>query len=450
MVDPVKYEDSLDQVLTLLEARDFDAATDVLRALHPADAAEILSELEKEDQAELATRLNTEDLAELLEQMEEEEMAEVAEHLDKDRLVDVLDEMEADVAADLLGEFEPEEAAKLIGEMDEGHEVGALLSYPDDSAGGIMNVPPPSLRRWMKVREAIHYLRENYQDAEDIYYLYVLDRNGRLIGLVNLRSMVLADQEQTIESIMRKDIVSLRVDADQEDAAQLLARYDLLAVPVVDHDDRLVGIITVDDLMDVIEKEATEDIYHLAQVGVDSEMFSSIDETVRSRLPWLVVNLATAFLAAAVVALFQDTISQVALLAAFLPIVAGQGGNAGTQTMTVVVRSLALREVTPKDTPAALWHEILAGILNGLAIGLLVALVTLVLTRNGWLAGVVGLAMLGNMLVAAVFGTLVPMALRRLGVDPAISSSIFVTTATDVFGFLFFLSLASIAIAHLT
>lgn len=450
MVDPIQYKDSLEQVLALLQESQYERAAAILRTLHPADAAEILAELEGEEQAELAARLNTEDLAELLGQMEEEEMAEVAEHLDKERLVDVLDEMEPDVAADLLGELAPEEAAELLEEMDEGDEVVNLLRYPEDSAGGIMNLPPPSLRRWMKVREAILYLRENYQDAEDIYYLYVLDRNARLIGLVNLRAMVLADMEQTIESIMRTDVVSVRVDADQEDAAQVLAHYDLLAVPVVDHDDHLVGIITVDDVMDVVEAEATEDIYHLAQVGVDSEMFSPIRRSMRSRLPWLVLNLGTAFLAASVVALFQPTISQVALLAAFLPIVAGQGGNAGTQTMTVVVRSLALREIVTKDTPAALWHEFRIGIINGIVLGFLVAVVTLALTRNGWLAGVIGLAMLGNMIVAATFGTLVPMTLRRLGVDPALASSIFVTTATDMLGFLLFLTMATMAIRHLS
>lgn len=449
MVDPVKYEDALARVQALLEQDDFDSAAAILSGLHPADSAEILAELDEEPQRALVRRLETDEIADVLEQMYEEDMAEVAEHLDRDTLVDVLDQMEPDAAADLLGELEPGAAAGLIEEMDDADQVSALLKYPEESAGGIMNLPPPSLRRWMKVREAVTFLREHYQDAEEIYYLYVLDRNHRLIGLVNLRAMVLANPEQTIETIMRTDVLSVRVDADQETAAQLLARYDLLAVPVVDHDDRLVGIISVDDLVDVIEEEATEDIYRLAQVGTDSEIYSTIPRALRSRLPWLVVNLMTAFLAASVVAMFESTIAQVTILAAFLPIVAGQGGNAGTQTMTVVVRSLALHEVEPHDTPRTLWHEARIGLVNGLVLGLLVGAVVALFTRTPMMGVVIGLAMFGNMLVAATFGTVVPMLLRRLDVDPALASSIFVTTATDVMGFLIFLTLATLLLRWL-
>jgi magnesium transporter len=450
MVDPVMSQAALDNIEELVALHDYDAAADLLRALHPADAAEILASLDDEEQSELVQRLDSEQLADVFEQMNEGDMAEVAEHLDHDVLVDVLDQMEPDIAADLLGELEPDQAAELIEEMDEAAEVASLLQYPEESAGGIMNVPPPSLRRWMKAREAVAYIRENYQDAEEIYYLYVLDRNGMLIGLVNLRALVLADPDQTIESIMRRDVISVRADADQEEAAQILSRYDLLAVPVVDVSDRLVGIITVDDLVDVIEEEATEDIYHLAQVGADSELFSPIPQSLRNRLPWLVVNLGTALLASFVVSLFDSTIAQVTILAAFLPIVAGQGGNAGTQTMTVVVRSLALREVEPRDTPATLWHEFLIGLTNGLVLGTLVGVVIGTVTHNPYMGLAIGLAMLGNMIVASTFGTLVPMTLKTIGVDPALASSIFVTTATDCFGFVLFLGIATLLLDWLT
>ena len=450
MVDPVKFQDAVERINQILENGDYHAAAAVLRDLHPADAAEVLAELENEQQAALVPLFDAEKLAEVLEQMVEEDMVEVAGHLDTEALADVLDEMEPDAAADLLGELEPEEAAELIGEMEEAEDVTTLLRYAEDTAGGIMNLPPPSLRRWMKVSEAIAFLRENYQDAEEIFYLYVLDRYGRLIGLVNLRTMILAAPDQTIEQIMRRDVVSVRVDADQEEAAQLLARYDLLAVPVVDHDDRLVGIITVDDLVDVIEEEATEDIYHLAQMSPESEMFSSLGQSARNRLPWLVVNLFTAFMAAGVVSLFENTIAQAAILAVFMPIVAGQGGNAGTQSLTVVVRSLALREIEPSDLMPALWHEFRIGVINGITVGTLVALTALLLQGNPALGLVIGVAMLGNMIVAATFGTLVPMTLRRIGVDPAIASSIFVTTATDMLGFLMFLGLGTLLLPWLT
>ncbi len=450
MVDPVKYEVAFELIQALLDSADYDAAAALLRGLHPADAAEVLNELDDREQSELVKRIETEQLAEVFEQMYEEEMAEVAEHLDRETLVDMLDLMEPDTAADLLGEMEPEEAAGLLGEMDEAGEVTSLLKYAADSAGGIMNVPPPSLRRWMRVREAVNFLREHYEDAEEIFYLYVLDRNSRLIGLVNLRALVLADPEQTIEMIMNREIISVRADADQEEAAQLLARYDLLALPVVDADDRLVGIITVDDLVDVLEEEATEDIYRLAQVGDESDIDSPIWQTLRNRLPWLVINLGTAFMAAWVVSLFDSTIAQVTILAALMPIVTGQGGNAGTQSMTVVVRSLALHEVDPRDTPFTLWREFRVGIVNGLVIGTLVGVVVGLVTANWPLGLVIGLAMLGNMMVAGTFGTLVPMLLRTIGVDPALASSIFVTTATDCLGFLLFLGLATVFLGYLT
>ncbi|MGL4650996.1 MAG: magnesium transporter [Caldilineaceae bacterium] len=450
MVDPNKYEAAQDTLNDFLESGDFDAAAHVLRGLHPADAAEILSWIEDPDQqAEVVRRMQTDELADVFEQMYEEDMADVAEHLDRDTLVDVLDQMEPDAAADLLGEMEPDEAAELIEEMDEPESVTALLKYPEETAGGIMNLPPPSLRRWMKVREAVTFLREHYQDAEDIYYLYVLDRNGRLIGIVNLRAMVLADPDQTIETIMRTNIVTVRADADQEEAAGVLARYDLLAVPVVDHDDRLVGIISVDDLVDVLEEEATEDIYRLAQVSDEGGIWVPVSQALRGRLPWLMVNTFTAFLASSVVSLFDATIAQATVLAALMPIVAGQGGNAGTQSLTVVVRSLALREVEPADAASALWHEARVGMVNGLVLGILVGSVVALVTREPVLGMVIAIAMLGNMVVAATFGTLVPLTLRRLGVDPALASSIFVTTATDVLGFFIFLGLATIFLEYI-
>jgi magnesium transporter len=255
--------------------------------------------------------------------------------------------------------------------------------------------------------------------------------------------MILADPDQTIESIMRHNVISVRVDQDQEEAAQLLSRYDLLALPVVDGENRLVGIITVDDLVDVLEEEATEDIYRLAQVSEDAEIYSPISRSLRSRLPWLTINLGTAFLASATVGLFEGTIQRAAILAALMPIVSGQGGNAGTQTMTIVVRSLALGEITLQDTLPALWHEVRIGLVNGLTIGALVGIVTWLLHGSPILGIVIAVAMLGNLTIAALAGVTIPMLLKSLGIDPALASSVILTTATDCMGFIFFLGLAT-------
>ncbi|MGB5049128.1 MAG: magnesium transporter, partial [Caldilineaceae bacterium] len=236
---------------------------------------------------------------------------------------------------------------------------------------------------------------------------------------------------------------------DQEEVARLLARYNLLALPVVDEEDHLLGLVSVDDVVDVLEEEATEDIYRLAQVSGDAEIFSPIHRSVGNRLPWLVVNMGTAFLASSVVALFEGTIAQAALLAAFMPIVAGQGGNAGTQTMTIMIRSLALGELELRDTWRALLHEIIVGLIHGLVIGLCVGLIAWFWKGNAVLGMVIGAAMLGNLLVAAFAGVLIPMLLRWLNIDPALASGVFVTTATDVLGFGLFLGLASYYIAWL-
>jgi magnesium transporter len=295
----------------------------------------------------------------------------------------------------------------------------------------------------MTIAEAFAFIKKHYHDASEIFYLYVLDRYGHLIGVVNLRALILAESTQTVEEIMQRDVISARVDMDQEEVAQILSKYDLVAVPVVDAENNLVGIITVDDVVDVLEEEATEDIYRLAQVGEHAEIFSPIPHAIRNRLPWLVINVATAFLASTVVSLFEGTIAQAALLAAFMPIVAGQGGNAGTQTMTIVVRSLALGEIDGRDALPALWHELLVGILHGLTLGLIVGIIAWLWKGNVILGFVIGLAMVGNLLVAAVAGVTVPMLLRLLRVDPALASSVFVTMATDCLGFLLFLGLAT-------
>ena len=449
MVDPILFNDALERVRTYLAAGDLDAAAAYLLALHPADSAEVLAELEPEQQAAIIEKLEAEDLAEVFEHLDEEDMADVAQHLDTETLADVLDEMEPDMAADFLGELEPEQAAEVIEQMDEPEEVTTLLAYDPDTAGGIMNAPPPSLRRFWTVGEAIGFIKEQYRDENQFYYLYVLDRYGHLIGVVSLRALILAQAQQSIEEIMDSSVISVRPETDQEAVARLLQRYDLVALPVVDANGKLIGVVHVDDAVDVIEEEATEDIYKLAQVSADSEIYSRIPRSIRNRLPWLLINLGTAFLAASVVSLFQGTIAQAAVLAAFMPIVAGEGGNAGTQTMTIVVRSLALKEIDPRDTLWALWHEFRIGIINGVSVGLLVALIAWLWKGNPYLGLVIGLAMLGNLVVAAVAGVIVPMALKAARVDPALASSIFVTTFTDVMGFFLFLGLATYFLQYL-
>lgn len=443
MVDPINVVDAFEHTEELLKANQVDAASGYLSTLHPADSAEVIAMLEPGDQALVAARIQPTELADIIEQLDEDEMAEVAEHLDTETLADVLDEMEADMAADLLGELEDAEVAALLAEMDDPSEVRQLLEYPEDSAGGIMNYPPPCLRRWMTVTEAFEFLRTQYGEENELYYLYVLDRYGKLHGVVNLRTLILSQPQQMIDEIMDREVISTNVATDQEEVAQLLARYDLLALPVLNDEGRLVGIITVDDVVDVLEEEATEDIYRLAQVSEKAEIFSPIPKALRNRLPWLYINMFTALISASVITMFEGTIALIPLLAAFMPVVAAQGGNTGNQTMTIVVRSLALGEMSLSDAWAALRHEALIGIIVGLLLGLSLGGVSYFWHGDPWMSLIISVAMIVTLFVATVVGVLVPTTLKRLGVDPALGSSMFVTAITDITGFAVFLGLAT-------
>ena len=296
------------------------------------------------------------EVADVLEELDQDEMVEVVQGLTLSELADVLDEMEPDMAADLIGELDDETAAEFLDEMEAAAGVTPLLAYPEDSAGGIMNSPRHMLHRHMTADQAMQFLREHYDDEHDLYYLYVLDGGepyvpeagpptvadqGRLVGIVSLQTLILADPAVKLEEIMDPEVLTARVDADQEEVARILTRYNFLAVPVVNEEDRLLGIVTVDDVVDVLEQEATEDIYRLAQVSEEAVIFSPLPRAVRARLPWLVVNLGTALISSTVVAQFAGTIAAVAILAALMPVVAAQGGNAGNQAMTIIVRSLA-------------------------------------------------------------------------------------------------------------
>lgn len=449
MVEPIEIQDVFSQVCHLLDEGENEKALHILQDLHPADSAEVLYELPVGYRAIVLHQMGDEQVADVLEEMDEDEMADVVQSLSLDELADILDEMEPDMAADLLGEFPDEQTVALLQEMEESDDVAPLLAYPEDSAGGIMNSPRHMLRRQMTVTQAMAFLREYYADEHDLYYLYVLDRYRRLVGIVSLRALVLALPDQTLDEIMDRDVLTVHPDDDQEEVARLLARYNLLALPVVDDNNHLLGLVSVDDVVDVLEEEATEDIYRLAQVSEEAEVFSPLPRAIRNRLPWLTINMGTAFISSSVVALFKGTIAQVAILAALMPIVAAQGGNAGNQSMTIVVRSLALGEIELRDVWKVLRHELAIGFLHGAFLGLLVGLVAFLWIGNPALGAVIGAAMLGNLTIAALMGVLVPITLRRLGVDPALASSVFVTATTDVVGFALFLGLATYFIAWL-
>ncbi len=448
-MDRVNVDAILDQVRDALAGENWNQAVALVEALRPPDQADLFSDLPPTEQDQLLPRLDLEDSADILEELEEEEAAEVAARLQAEELARILDEMEPDEAADLLGDIAPERVDKVLAVMEEPEEVRPLLIHDDESAGGLMTSADATLHKEVTVAEAIAHLRAISPESETIYYLFVVDEEMRLAGVVSLRQIVVSAPSTRIEDIMDPDVIHVRADADQEEAARLMSRYDLLALPVVDDVGGLLGVITHDDLVEVLEEEATEDIYRLGGVLEEQPPDVPVPAALRSRLPWLVLNLVTALTSATILSLFEDTISRVAALAAFFPIVAGVSGSAGTQTLTVTVRGLALGELSPRDGLRTLGRETLVGLANGVAVGCLIAVIALAWKGTATLGLIVGLATLLNMIGAGIAGALVPVTMQLLKIDPALGSPILVTTITDTSGYFIYLGLATLVLPRL-
>jgi magnesium transporter len=448
-MSPTDVDTTLDQVREALAQGDWNQAVALVEALRPPDQADLFGELPPTEQDQLLPHLDLENSADILEELEEEEAAEIAARLEAEELARILDEMEPDEAADLLGDIPPEHATEALAAMEGPEEVRPLLVHADESAGGLMTSARIMLHKEMTVEGAIAYLRAVAPESEDVYYLFVVDEEVRLVGVVSLRQMVVVPPWTRVGEIMDPDVIHVRADADREEATRLMARYDLLALPVVDQANRLLGLITHDDLVKVLEEEATEDIYRLGGVPEESPPDVPIPAALRTRLPWLVLNLGTALASAAVLSLFEGTIARVAVLAAFFPIVAGVSGSAGTQTLTVTVRGLALGELDPRDGLRALIREMFIGLVNGITVGGLIGLIALLWKGTPMLGVVVGLATLLNLFGAGIAGALIPLVMQILRIDPALASPILVTTITDSCGYFIYLGLATLVLTRL-
>jgi len=443
----------LDSVKRLLRMGATTNLLNLLQKQHPADLAQILGQLaEKDRKATLTTLLerNSRLAMEALSELGPESAAALLADRAPEDIARYVQELPSDDAAAIIDYLPEELSAPVLELMRKKEQAGVenLLEYAEQTAGRIMNPNVFALGEDMTAGESITALQTS-RDVEMVFYLYVVDGRRHLVGVVSLRRLLLVPPETPLKRIMTADVISVRVDTDQEDVARQVASYNLLAIPVVDEENKLVGVITVDDVIDVIKDEATEDLYRLAGMAGDERVFTLPSESLRKRLPWLAVNLVTAFLAASVVKLFQGTISEVVALAVFMPIVAGMGGNAATQTLTVIVRGLALGELTWSNTRKALLKEGAVGIGNGVILGAVAALGAFALHGDPVLGAILGLAMVINMFVAATAGTLIPLGLKALKVDPALASSVFITTLTDVFGFLSFLGLGTVFLRYL-
>ena len=413
----------------------------VLRELmeqYPADIAEVLADLSQEQATDLVHRLFLRQAAaEPLGEMDPDDSAELVVQLDRKEASEILSRMDPDDAVDLLLELAEDVQQELLSRLSrtEAKVLSDLLVYPPDSAGGLMSPEVVPLSLAMSARDAIDQLRQRMQEAETVYYAYAVDDENHLLGVLSLRDMALADPDCSLRDLVIRDAVSVPVDADAEDVAHIFDKYDYFALPVVDSEDELLGVITFDDVIDVIREEATEDIYGLASVPSEEAIDTTWGQSLRLRLPWLYVRLLTALAAAVVVGLFEATIAKAAALAVLMGIIAGQGGSAGMQTVTIITRGMALGELDRTRGWKLLGKETLLGVANGILIGATVGLITYFWKGELLMGLAVFLAMTINMIIAGASGVAIPLAVRRLGKDPALVSGIFLTTVTDVLGF---------------
>lgn len=440
--------DRLNQILA--EEEELLRAVELLGDTHPADQADLIEQLESGHRERLVNALSHEHLAEVLEYLDDDLRAELLAGLPAETIAPLLDRVDEDIAADIVQDLEPEQAEEVVQLLEDRESVEELLGYPEESAGGRMSTEAVALRRNWTVEESIDFLRQEGPDDQHPFYLYVVDEEHHLTGTVSLRALVTATPETPIAAIMSEEVRSVRVTDDQEEVAEQMRHYNLLALPVVDGGGRLRGVITADDVLDVQVEEATEDIYRMAGLAEEERLFRPIREATPPRLMWLSLNLITAFLAAATVSLFEGTIERVAALAVFMPLVAGMGGNAGIQTITLVVRSIALGEIEARDAMRVLKHEAMIALIKGVFIGLLAGTFAWIWKDSPWLGVIVGVALLANIANATLVGVMVPLAFKRMRADPALASGVIVTTFSDVIGFLIFLGLGALLVTKLS
>lgn len=422
----------------------------IIANIHPADILDILHE-DEDSIKQLMDKLPNNVVANVIEEEDNEDnQYELLKLFSDYKQREILDEMSNDEINDLVGELEESEKQDILSKIakDDKEDIERLLTFEPDTAGGIMTTEYVSIGSRNTVEKTLKYLQENInQDAA--YYLYVVDSQNVLKGVVSLRNIVTSSFDTKIIDITNPNVKTIMYNEDQEEAARKFQKYGFILMPVVDEMDHLLGVIEFDDIIDIIQEENTEDINLLGGVDSKERLDSTVGESFKSRIPWLIVNLFTAVLAASVVSFFEETIAQVVTLATVMPIVTGMGGNAGTQSLTIVVRGLSLGELTKENAIKIMLKEIAVGFIGGIVIGILVALGSMIFEGNPIFGVVTGLAMFLNMILANVAGYFIPVILEKLHVDPALASGVFVTTVTDVLGFFFFLGLATLFLPYL-
>ena len=425
---------------------DDQALLALLSEYHASEIAIIFDSIPLESQKRIINLLPIELASDVISEMSDEAHPEdLLADLEPDKRQEIVEELDYDDATDILSKMDEEDQQEILEEMDKEDAVNIrnLMTYPEDTAGGLMNTQVIKVDSEMSKKQAIDQIILQSEEIEEFYTIYVVDHFDILKGIVSLKDIIKAKANAKIADLVNADFVYVRDDVDQEEVADLISQYNLTSIPVVDENMKLLGRVTFDDVIDVMEAENTEDMLKISGVSEDEELSGNWIEAVKSRLPWLVLNLGTAFLASSVIRYFEPTVTKVVVLAGYMTIIAGMGGNAATQALAVTVRRITLSDLTDNQAYKTVIKELTVGFINGAISGLIVFLFAYFYDANLLLGLVIFIAMTGNLLIAGVTGAGIPLLLKRLGIDPAVASSIIITTFTDVFGFLILLGLAT-------
>lgn len=442
--------EDLEKIKTALEGNDAELEK-VLGEYHASEIAILFEKLPLEAREKIINILPSVVASEVISEMDEEQdPAELLINLHPEKRSEIVEELDYDDATDLISQLDEEEQQEILEDIDEedATNIRALLGYAEDTAGGLMNSSIIKVNINQNKKEALDAIIHQSEEMEEFYTIYVVDNANVLQGILSIKSIIKAPVSAKVADLVNKDFVFVKADLDQEDVADLIQQYNLTTIPVVDDEMKLLGRVTVDDIIDVIEQESTEDILKISGVSEDEELSGTWLEAVKSRLPWLVINLGTAYLAASIIRHFDATVAQLPLLAAYMTIIAGMGGNAATQALAVTVRRISLSDLTDRQAYQTVLKEFLVGMLNGAANGLIVFFIALFYDANPMLGLVLFSAMTGNLIVAGLTGASIPLVLKRVGIDPAVASSIIITTFTDCAGFLLPLWFATKLLLH--
>lgn len=449
-----QIEIEYDALLTQLRANDIDGFREGFLDLHTYEQSEFYSGLDEADRDLLYEVLSPEEVSMFFDTLEiddDQSYDELFETMDARYAAEMIGRMQYDNAADILNELPKSKVTTFLTLMDreDAAQIRSLLNYEEDTAGGIMTTEFVSLDSTMTVREAMRHLKQVARFSETIYYVFITDERRKLAGIMSLRELIVADDDEYIGDIMNERVVSVLVSDDQEEVAQIMRDYDFLALPVLDYQDHIVGIITADDIMDVIDEEASEDYSRLAGMSETESTSDTAMETAKKRLPWLIGLTFMGMITAAMLSVFEDTLAQVVLLSAFIPLISGMAGNTGTQSLAVAVRGISTGEIKESSKVKIAWREIGSGFITGLVCGIVIFIVILMMYQEPTLGLIVCLSLIVSMTVATLIGTIVPLFMDKVGIDPAVASGPFITTANDIISLLIYFALANMFMASL-